>query len=53
MALARATAFSATPGSRNRHAVLFRIRTAKRAETRTRRIARIVRMLVRHEKLCP
>ncbi len=50
---ARAKAFFETLDSRNRYAVLFRIQTAKKAETRARRIARFVRMLERHEKVHP
>ncbi|HEV7856551.1 MAG TPA: YdeI/OmpD-associated family protein, partial [Herminiimonas sp.] len=34
-------------------AILFRIRTAKKAETRARRIAQFVDMLARHETLHP
>lgn len=49
----RAAAFFATLDSRNRYAVLFRVQTAKRAETRARRIAQLVQMLARHEKLYP
>ncbi|WPB78466.1 YdeI/OmpD-associated family protein [Archangium violaceum] len=49
----RAAAFFATLNSANRYAVLFRIHTAKKAETRARRIAQFVEMLARHEKLHP
>ncbi len=49
----RAAAFFATLDSRNRYAVLFRIQTAKRAETRARHIARFVEMLAKGEKLYP
>lgn len=48
-----AAAFFATLDSRNRYAVLFRLQTAKRAETRIRRIDRFVAMLARGEKLHP
>lgn len=48
-----ASAFFATLESRNRYAVLFRIQTAKKAETRAKRIAQFVAMLERHEKLHP
>ena len=48
-----AKAFFATLDSRNRYAVLFRLQTAKRAETRTRRIETFVAMLGRGEKLHP
>lgn len=49
----RAAAFFATLESRNRYAVLWRIQTAKKAETRARRIAEFVEMLARHEKVHP
>jgi uncharacterized protein YdeI (YjbR/CyaY-like superfamily) len=48
---ARAAAFFATLDARNRYAVLFRIQSAKKAETRARRIAHFVEMLARHEVL--
>ncbi len=48
-----ASAFFATLNSQNRYAILFRIQTAKKAETRTRRINEFVAMLERHEKLYP
>ena len=48
-----AKAFFATLDSRNRYAVLFRLQTAKRAETRVRRIETFVAMLGRGEKLHP
>ena len=50
---ARARAFFATLNSANRYAVLWRVQTAKRAETRARRIKQYVAMLARHEKLHP
>ncbi|TXH02535.1 MAG: bacteriocin-protection protein [Nevskiaceae bacterium] len=50
---ARAQAFFATLDSRNRYAVLFRIQTAKKAETRAKRISQFVLMLERHEKVHP
>lgn len=37
--------------ARNRYAILHRLETAKRAETRARRIAKFVEMLARGEKL--
>jgi uncharacterized protein YdeI (YjbR/CyaY-like superfamily) len=37
----------------NRYAILWRIQTAKRAETRARRIEQFVAMLGRHEKIHP
>jgi len=49
----RAKAFFATLDSRNRYAVLFRIQTAKKAETRARRIKQFAEMLSRHEKIYP
>jgi uncharacterized protein YdeI (YjbR/CyaY-like superfamily) len=49
----RAKAFFATLDSRNRYAVLFRIQTAKKAETRAKRIQQFVAMLSRHEKIHP
>ena len=50
---AQAKAFFGTLDSRNRYAVLFRIQTAKKAETRARRISQFVLMLERHEKVHP
>ena len=49
----RAAAFFATLDATNRYAVLHRTHTAKKAETRARRIAQFVEMLARHEKLYP
>jgi hypothetical protein len=46
----RARAFFATLDRANRYAVLFRIQTAKKAETRERRIRDYVEMLARHGK---
>lgn len=43
----------ATLDSRNRYAILHRVATAKRAETRAKRIASFVEMLARGEKLHP
>ena len=48
-----AKAFFATLNSRNRYAILFRIQTAKKAETRAKRIREFVGMLERHELLYP
>lgn len=48
-----ASAFFATLNSVNRYAVLFRIQTAKKAETRAKRIQQFIGMLERHEKLHP
>jgi uncharacterized protein YdeI (YjbR/CyaY-like superfamily) len=45
--------FFATLNSANRYAILWRIQTAKKAETRQQRIARFINMLENHEKLHP
>jgi uncharacterized protein YdeI (YjbR/CyaY-like superfamily) len=50
---ARAKAFFATLESRNRYAILFRIQTVKKAETRARKITEFVAMLEKHEKIHP
>jgi uncharacterized protein YdeI (YjbR/CyaY-like superfamily) len=50
---ARAKAFFATLTGSNRYAVLFRIQTAKKAETRAKRIQQFIEMLEKHEKLHP
>lgn len=50
---ARAAAFFRTLDARNRYAVLWRVQTAKRAETRQKRIAAFVAMLARGEKVHP
>jgi uncharacterized protein YdeI (YjbR/CyaY-like superfamily) len=49
----KAKAFFAMLDSQNRYAVLFRIHTAKKAETRARRIEQFVRMLERGETIHP
>jgi len=49
----RAKAFFATLDSRNRYAVLFRIQTAKKAETRAKRIKQFAEMLSKQEKIYP
>mgnify|MGYP001053995204 CR=1 FL=1 len=49
----RAKAFFATLDSRKRYAVLFRIQTAKKAETRAKRIKQFADMLSQHEKIYP
>jgi uncharacterized protein YdeI (YjbR/CyaY-like superfamily) len=49
----KAKAFFATLNSVNRYAILFRIQTAKKAETRARRIQQLIEMLERGEKLYP
>ncbi|HEY7908759.1 MAG TPA: YdeI/OmpD-associated family protein, partial [Thermomicrobiales bacterium] len=45
--------FFSTLDSRNRYAILFRIHTAKRLETRAARIATFIDMLSKHEKIHP
>ena len=47
----RAKAFFATINATNRYAVLWRIQTAVKAETRARRIAQLVEMLARGETI--
>ncbi|MGA9118456.1 MAG: YdeI/OmpD-associated family protein [Bacteroidota bacterium] len=49
----RAKAFFATLKSVNRYAILFRIQTAKKPETRERRIRDFIAMLVKHETIHP
>jgi uncharacterized protein YdeI (YjbR/CyaY-like superfamily) len=48
-----ARAFFETLDSRNRYAILFRLQTARRPETRAKRIDDFVQMLTRTEKLYP
>ena len=48
---ARAKAFFASLDSKNRYAILFRIGTAKKPETRAKRLANFVEMLERGEKI--
>jgi len=48
-----AKAFFAVLNRQNRYAILFRLQTAKKAETRTKRIEQFIRMLAKHEKLYP
>lgn len=48
-----AQAFFATLNSANRYAILFRVQTAKKPETRAARIQKFVEMLARHEQLHP
>jgi uncharacterized protein YdeI (YjbR/CyaY-like superfamily) len=45
----KAKAFFATLNSANRYAILFRIQTVNRAETRARKIEQFIGMLERHE----
>lgn len=47
----KAKAFFATLNAANRYAVLWRIQTAVKAETRARRIAKLVEMLARGEAI--
>lgn len=49
----RAAAFFAVLDRANRYAVLWRIQTAKKAETRARKIEQFIAMLEREEKLHP
>jgi uncharacterized protein YdeI (YjbR/CyaY-like superfamily) len=49
----KAKAFFMTLNSSNRYAILFRVTTAKKPETRLRRIQQFVEMLERGEKLYP
>ena len=49
----RAMAFFAALDRANRYAILWRIQTVKKAETRVRKIAQFVAMLERHEKIHP
>ena len=49
----QAQAFFATLNQQNRYAILFRIQTAKKPETRAKRIQQFIDMLERNEKLYP
>ena len=49
----QASAFFSTLNSQNRFAILFRIQTAKKSDTRARRIEQFIRMLENKEKLYP
>ncbi|MGH9754811.1 MAG: YdeI/OmpD-associated family protein [Blastocatellia bacterium] len=49
----KAKAFFATLDSRNRYAILHRIHTAKKAETRAKRIEQFIRMLENGENIYP
>jgi uncharacterized protein YdeI (YjbR/CyaY-like superfamily) len=49
----QAKAFFATLNSANRYAILWRIQTAKKAETRAKRIQQYIAMLERGEKIHP
>ncbi|MFC6279631.1 MULTISPECIES: YdeI/OmpD-associated family protein [Polaromonas] len=48
-----AQAFFAALDSQNRYAILFRLQTAKKAETRLKRLNTFIAMLERHETLHP
>jgi uncharacterized protein YdeI (YjbR/CyaY-like superfamily) len=48
---AKAKAFFATLTGANRYAILFRIQTAKKAETREKRIRQFIEMLEKHETI--
>ena len=48
-----AAEFYATLNSANRYAILFRLQTARKPETRQKRLEQFIRMLERHEKLHP
>jgi uncharacterized protein YdeI (YjbR/CyaY-like superfamily) len=52
-ALPGATGFFGTLSAQNRYAVLFRLQTAKKPETRARRIAQFAQMLARGETFYP
>lgn len=47
----KAKEFFATLNGANRYAILFRVQTARKPETRARRIATLVEMLERNEKI--
>lgn len=49
----QAKAFFETLDSQNRYAILFRVHSAKKAETRAKRIQQFVAMLERGEKIYP
>lgn len=49
----KAQAFFNTLDSANRYAILFRLQTAKKAETRARRIEQFMDMLEKHKKIHP
>jgi uncharacterized protein YdeI (YjbR/CyaY-like superfamily) len=50
---ARARAFFDTLDSANRYAILYRVQTAKKPETRAERITRFVALCARHETIHP
>ncbi|WP_274365688.1 YdeI/OmpD-associated family protein [Paenibacillus thermotolerans] len=49
----KAKAFYETLDKRNKYAITFRIQSAKKAETRTKRIEQFISMLERQEKIYP
>jgi uncharacterized protein YdeI (YjbR/CyaY-like superfamily) len=49
----KAAAFFATLEARNRYSILYRLQTAKKEETRARRLKQFVEMLERGEKIHP
>lgn len=49
----KAGAFFETLDGANRYAILYRVQTAKKAETRADRIAKLVAMCARHETIHP
>src|SRR5947209_7023697 len=49
----KAKEFFTTLNSVNRYAILFRIQTAKKPETRSARISKFIEMLSNHQKLYP
>jgi len=49
----QAKEFFGTLNSANRYAILYRLQTAKRLETRTARIQKFIEMLARNEKIHP
>lgn len=50
---AKAKAFFATLNRSNRYAILFRLQTARKAETRAKRIQQFISLLAKNEKLHP
>jgi uncharacterized protein YdeI (YjbR/CyaY-like superfamily) len=50
---ARARTFFETLDGANRYAILYRVQTAKKAQTRAQRIARFVTLCARHETIHP
>ncbi len=49
----KASAFFLTLNRANRYAILWRIQTVKKAETRSRKIEQFIAMLERNEKIHP